>query len=93
MLVDRASADEVTVENTLPRTLSLVIDRSGSMDGDKIAQARDAARAMLDNLRATDEIDLSIDARYVGPAAAPAESDAGGLTADEAAEAEFAEEG
>lgn len=41
----------------------------------------------------TDEIDLSVQARYFGPAAEPAEGDGGGLTADEAAEAEFAEEG
>lgn len=38
----------------LPRSISLVIDRSGSMGGAKIAQARDAARAMLDHLRPDD---------------------------------------
>ena len=53
-------ADEVNVEDTQPRTLQLVIDRSGSMGGDKIAQARDAARAMLDHLRETDEFNIVV---------------------------------
>lgn len=46
--------------STLPRSLSLVIDHSGSMAGDKIAQARDAARAMLDYLRPTDSFNIHI---------------------------------
>lgn len=57
LLVD---ADEVNVEDTHPRTLHMVIDRSGSMSGDKIVQARDAARAMLDHLRPTDEFNIII---------------------------------
>lgn len=43
---------------TMPRALSLVIDHSGSMDGDKIAQARDAARAMLDYLHPADSFTI-----------------------------------
>ena len=53
-------ADEVTVEDTTPRTLNLVVDRSGSMTGDKMAQARDAARAMLDNLRPDDDFNIAV---------------------------------
>jgi MYXO-CTERM domain-containing protein len=46
--------------STMPRTLSLVVDHSGSMAGDKIVQARDAARAMLDHLRPTDDFTIHI---------------------------------
>ena len=45
------------------------------------------------DLLTTDEIDLSVQARYVGVVEAPAEAISGGLNADEADEAEFAEEG
>lgn len=53
-------ADQVAVEDTQPRTLQMVIDRSGSMSGEKMAQARDAARAMLDHLRPSDEFNIVI---------------------------------
>ncbi|NVB82393.1 MAG: VWA domain-containing protein [Kofleriaceae bacterium] len=43
---------------TMPRALSLVIDHSGSMSGDKIEQARDAARAMLDYLHPDDSFTI-----------------------------------
>jgi Ca-activated chloride channel family protein len=43
-----------------PRAISMVIDHSGSMAGDKIAQARDAARAMLDYLKPTDSFTIHI---------------------------------
>lgn len=46
--------------STMPRAISLVIDHSGSMAGDKIAQARDAARAMLDYLRPMDSFNIHI---------------------------------
>lgn len=36
---------------TLPREISIVIDRSGSMNGEKIAQAREAARQIVAGLR------------------------------------------
>jgi Ca-activated chloride channel homolog len=51
-------ADHVSAETTQPRTLSLVIDRSGSMSGDKLAQAQKSALAMLDNLRPSDRFNL-----------------------------------
>ncbi len=51
-------ADQLGVAVSPPRRLSLVIDRSGSMGGDKIAQARDAALAMLDTLRPSDKFAL-----------------------------------
>lgn len=41
-----------------PRAISMVLDRSGSMAGDKIAQARDAARAMLLQLDPDDRFTL-----------------------------------
>jgi uncharacterized protein YegL len=46
--------------STLPRSVSMVIDHSGSMAGDKIAQARDAARAMLDYLHPNDSFNIHI---------------------------------
>ena len=55
LLVD---ADTIPVELTPPRTINLVIDRSGSMQGDKIDQARKAALAMLDNVHAADRLNL-----------------------------------
>jgi Ca-activated chloride channel family protein len=51
-------ADTVAPELSPPRTLNLVIDRSGSMQGGKIEQARLAALAMLDNLQPDDKINL-----------------------------------
>lgn len=51
-------ADSVSAESTRPRNLSLVIDRSGSMSGSKLAQAQKAAMAMLDNVRATDRFNI-----------------------------------
>lgn len=47
LIVDAEDSDP---ELAQPRTLSLVIDRSGSMAGAKIAQARAAATAMLEHL-------------------------------------------
>ncbi|HUS32176.1 MAG TPA: VWA domain-containing protein, partial [Kofleriaceae bacterium] len=52
--------DADTAPSTTPRAISLVIDHSGSMAGDKIAQARDAARAMLDYLRPSDAFTIHI---------------------------------
>jgi len=55
LLVD---ADTVAPELSPPRTLNLVLDRSGSMSGNKIDQAREAALAMLDNLRPDDKLNI-----------------------------------
>jgi len=52
-----------------------------------------SGRRVQVDLLATDEIDLSVQARYAGIVEAPAEATSGGLNADEADEAEFAEEG
>src|SRR5437899_10224459 len=40
------------------RSISLAIDSSGSMDGEKIDQAKEAALALLKQLRPTDEISI-----------------------------------
>jgi uncharacterized protein (TIGR03382 family) len=55
-----ADADVVSVASTKPRAISLVVDHSGSMSGDKIDQARDAARGMLDRLRGTDSFNIHV---------------------------------
>ncbi len=52
------NADDIKAERTAPRRLSLVIDRSGSMAGDKIIQARKAALAMVDHLRDEDDFNI-----------------------------------
>lgn len=41
-----------------PLNVAIVIDKSGSMQGDKIAQAKDAARAALSQLRADDIVSI-----------------------------------
>ena len=51
-----------------------------------------AGRRIVVDILATDEIDLSLEARYAGLSTSAPEAQ-GGMTADEAAEAEFAEEG
>ncbi len=42
----------------LAKDILLVLDRSGSMAGEKIAQARDAARFVINNLNAEDRFDI-----------------------------------
>ena len=44
--------------NRVPLNLSLVIDRSGSMQGDKIAYAKKAAEFVIDNLSAEDRVSV-----------------------------------
>lgn len=44
----------VDASEIAPKDLILVVDQSGSMDGDKWAQAQDAARYVLENLNAED---------------------------------------
>ena len=51
-------SDEIKTEEALPRRLSLVIDKSGSMSGAKIEQARDAALAMIAHLRDGDHFNI-----------------------------------
>jgi len=55
LIVDADAADAAAAP---PRTLSLVIDHSGSMSGDKIVQATAAARAMLEHLRPVDSFNI-----------------------------------
>lgn len=50
--------DSDDAQATTSRTLSLVLDRSGSMVGDKLAQARAAAHLMLDQLTEADHFAL-----------------------------------
>ncbi len=47
-----------TTANRVPLNLSLVIDRSGSMQGDKIAYAKKAAEFVIDNLSAEDRVSV-----------------------------------
>ena len=54
-----AAAPGAKSERT-PLSLSLVLDRSGSMNGDKIATAKSAALAVLDRLDARDQVALVI---------------------------------
>ena len=51
-------ADQSSGGHDLPVNLSLVIDRSGSMQGQKIADARQAALSMVDRLRAGDRVSI-----------------------------------
>jgi Ca-activated chloride channel family protein len=44
----------------LPLNFSLVLDRSGSMGGEKIAQLRDAVRAMINRLEPTDTVSIIV---------------------------------
>jgi Ca-activated chloride channel family protein len=44
----------VDPESVAPKNLILVVDQSGSMDGDKWTQAQDAARTVLENLNSED---------------------------------------
>jgi len=47
-------------ERIVPREVVLVLDRSGSMNGDKIQQARQAARFVLDRLNEQDRFNLVV---------------------------------
>jgi len=49
---------EASASNDLPMNLSLVIDRSGSMQGQKIVDARQAALSMIDRLRRGDRVSI-----------------------------------
>jgi Ca-activated chloride channel family protein len=47
-----------TIDQVIPKDLILVLDRSGSMDGEKFQQAQKATRYILDNLNQGDRFDL-----------------------------------
>jgi Ca-activated chloride channel homolog len=56
-----------TPRRTIPRDLTFVVDVSGSMRGDKLAQAKAAGRRLLESLGPQDRfriIDFSTDVRY-----------------------------
>jgi uncharacterized membrane protein YgcG len=55
LLVD---ADDAGEASAMARTLSMVIDQSGSMEGAKIIQATEAARAMLEHLGPNDSFNI-----------------------------------
>jgi Ca-activated chloride channel homolog len=47
-----------TIDQVIPKDLLLVLDRSGSMDGEKFQQAQQATRYILDNLNQGDRFNL-----------------------------------
>jgi Ca-activated chloride channel family protein len=47
-----------TIDRIIPKDLILVLDRSGSMDGEKFHQAQQATRYILDNLNQGDHFNL-----------------------------------
>jgi Ca-activated chloride channel family protein len=74
-------APVVELDETVARDVVLVLDRSGSMEGEKMAQAIDAAEYVLQNLGAEDRFAVVDFSRYIATFAAelrPAsEADAG----------------
>jgi len=53
-----APDDEAAQEDALPKDIVFVIDRSGSMSGDKIEQARNALHFILDQLNPNDRFSI-----------------------------------
>ena len=47
-----------TIDQIIPKDLLLVLDRSGSMDGEKFQQAQQAAGYILDNLNSEDRFNI-----------------------------------
>ncbi|MEZ4503883.1 MAG: VWA domain-containing protein [Dehalococcoidia bacterium] len=58
---------EIEVDEAVARDVVLVLDTSGSMEGDKIVQARDAATYILDRLGPDDRFGVVAFARRVEP--------------------------
>ena len=58
-------APVVELDESVARDVVLVLDRSGSMEGDKMAQAIDAAEYVLDNLGVDDRFAVVDFSRYV----------------------------
>ena len=50
--------DPTEDENVLPKVFTLIIDRSGSMGGNKIVQARDAAKYIINNMNHGDYFNI-----------------------------------
>ena len=47
-----------TIDQVIPKDLLLVLDRSGSMDGEKFQQAQQATRYILENLNSVDRFNI-----------------------------------
>jgi len=58
-------APVIELDESVARDVVLVLDRSGSMEGDKMAQAIDAAEYVLDNLGADDRFAVVDFSRYI----------------------------
>jgi Ca-activated chloride channel family protein len=52
----RVRADETEAVERAPLSIAIVLDTSGSMDGDKLAEARRSVIRMLDQMRPDDEV-------------------------------------
>jgi len=52
------AAPSVEVDQVIPRDIVLVLDTSGSMEGDKLAQAKEAARYILTHLNPEDRFNV-----------------------------------
>lgn len=58
-LYSEVSAPKIElVQERTPLNIALVIDRSGSMDGDKFKFTKDAAKFVIDNLNAKDRVSI-----------------------------------
>jgi len=53
-----AEPDPSTTTSVIDKVFTLIIDRSGSMSGNKIVQARDASRFIVDSLNAGDKFNI-----------------------------------
>jgi len=60
-----AEPDPSTTTGTIDKVFTLIIDRSGSMSGNKIVQARDAASFIVDSLNIGDKFNIVDFATYV----------------------------